>query len=95
VDRVAFDVSLPEAIAGAQAVYWSTRIPGEQGSGVVLMDAIRLVMTMATTMSMRSKKVVFFEVTGDEDPDGPTRADFAQLRRIVRGLSRPPQDVVA
>ena len=95
MDRVVFNLAPPEPTAKSQKVHWATKIPGDKGIGVVEMDAIRLVMTMATTMSMRSRKTVVFEVAGDVHPDGPTRDDFKELKKIVAGLSKAPEGVVA
>lgn len=98
VDTVVFDLVPPEPTAAAptapavQQVYWTTKIPGDEGIGVIEMDAIRLVMTMATTMSMRSRMRVVFGVTGDVHLNGPTRGGFKELIRIVEGLSGKVQE---
>lgn len=58
-------------------------------------DVVRLVTTMATTMSLRSGKRVRFEITGDGSVDGvmPT-PDGRGLRGVLQELSQP-QDAVA
>jgi hypothetical protein len=89
--RVLFDLTLPEPIEGAalaSTVYWYSGIPDNQGLVVMEMDPIRLVITMATTMSVRSRRGVVFEVGGGRFP-----AELRTLRRVLRELSRPePQD---
>jgi hypothetical protein len=84
LERVVFDVSLPGEM------YFRTKVPVNVGVVVKDMDVVRLVTTMATTMSLRSGRNVVFEMTGDGtniwDP-------FKELRRILQRLSKP-QDAV-
>jgi hypothetical protein len=85
LERVVFDVSLPGEM------YFRTKVPVKIGVVVKDMDVVRLVTTMATTMSLRSGRNVVFEMTGDETPMWDP---FKSLRRILQRLSKA-QDAAA
>ena len=79
-EKIVFDVTLPDEI------YFSSRVAAKKSMAVMDVDAIRLVTMLATTMSLRSRKSVVFEMTGDGIP---TWDVFDGLRRTLKGLSKP------
>jgi hypothetical protein len=82
-EKIVFDVTLPDEI------YFSSRVAAKRSMMVMDVDAIRLVTLLATTMSLRSRKSVVFEMTGDGTP---TWDVFDGLRRTLEGLSKPQDD---
>lgn len=82
-EKIVFDVTLPDEI------YFSSRVAAKKSMAVMDVDAIRLVTMLATTMSLRSRKSVVFEMTGDGIP---TWDVFDGLRRTLKGLSKPEDD---
>ena len=81
--KIVFDVTLPDEI------YFSSKVAAKESMVVMEVDAIRLVTMLATTMSLRSRKSVVFEMMGDRTP---TWDVFDGLRRTLKSLSKPQDD---